>query len=129
MARDSLLADRHTGSELSSKIGRARREASAAGGLAAASKEARCSIQEKQRGSDASREVGRDMLERLRRCNIPPAEVSKHDVEDRDDPTACAEYVMDMYRRFKELEVRFYCLKKNLLCKYKPPVVRRFIIY
>ncbi|CAM9849398.1 unnamed protein product [Ascophyllum nodosum] len=47
------------------------------------------------------------MLERLRRCNIPPAEVSKHDVEDRDDPTACAEYVMDMYRRFKELEEKF----------------------
>lgn len=28
-----------------------------------------------------------------------------HDVNDKDDPCACAEYVVDMYKHFKELEV------------------------
>lgn len=44
--------------------------------------------------------------ERLKRCNVPPSEVLEHDLDDRDDPIACAEHVVDMYKRFKELEVR-----------------------
>lgn len=56
---------------------------------------------------EASRKIGigREALERLKRCNVPPSAVSEHDVEDRDDPVSCAEYVVDMYKRFKELEV------------------------
>lgn len=50
--------------------------------------------------------IGREALERLKRCNVPPSAVSEHDVDDRDDPVSCAEYVVDMYKRFKELEVR-----------------------
>lgn len=49
--------------------------------------------------------IGREALERLKRCNVPPSAVSEHDVDDRDDPVSCAEYVVDMYKRFKELEV------------------------
>lgn len=55
---------------------------------------------------EASRKLGRETLDRLKRCNVPPAALSEHDVDDRDDPSSCAEYVMDMYKRFKELEVR-----------------------
>lgn len=44
--------------------------------------------------------------ERLKRCIIPPSEVLDHDLDDRDDPVACGEYAADMYKRFKELEVR-----------------------
>lgn len=56
---------------------------------------------------EASRKIGigREALERLKRCNVPPSVVSEHDVDDRDDPVSCAEYVVDMYKRFKELEV------------------------
>ncbi|CAM9393924.1 unnamed protein product [Ectocarpus sp. 13 AM-2016] len=44
---------------------------------------------------------------RLKRCKVPPSEVSEHDVVDRDDPIACAEYAMDMYKRYKELEEKY----------------------
>ncbi|CAB1111909.1 unnamed protein product [Ectocarpus sp. CCAP 1310/34] len=44
---------------------------------------------------------------RLKRCKVPPSEISEHDVVDRDDPIACAEYAMDMYRRYKELEEKY----------------------
>eukprot|EP00904_Undaria_pinnatifida_P007641 jgi/Undpi1/4006/HiC_scaffold_16.g07374.m1 len=58
---------------------------------------------------EASRKIGigREALERLKRCNVPPSVVSEHDVDDRDDPVSCAEYVVDMYKRFKELEEKF----------------------
>lgn len=58
---------------------------------------------------EASRKIGigREALERLKRCNVPPSAVSEHDVDDRDDPVSCAEYVVDMYKRFKELEEKF----------------------
>ncbi|CAM9280087.1 unnamed protein product [Ectocarpus fasciculatus] len=44
---------------------------------------------------------------RLKRCNVPPSEVSEHDVVDRDEPIACAEYAVDMYKRYKELEEKY----------------------
>ncbi|CAM9906972.1 unnamed protein product, partial [Ectocarpus sp. 8 AP-2014] len=52
-------------------------------------------------GKAAAREA------RLKRCKVPPSEVSEHDVVDRDDPIACAEYAMDMYKRYKELEEKY----------------------
>lgn len=55
---------------------------------------------------EASKKVARETLERLQRCNVPESVVSEHDVDDKDDPSACSEYVADMYKHFKELEVR-----------------------
>lgn len=49
--------------------------------------------------------LDRETLEKLRRCNVPPPELPEHDLEDKDDPSACVEYATDMYKHFKELEV------------------------
>lgn len=55
---------------------------------------------------DASKKLARESLDRLKRCRIEEPVVTDHDLADKDDPCACAEYVVDMYKHFKELEVR-----------------------
>lgn len=55
---------------------------------------------------EARKKLARETLDRLKRCKIAEPVVTVHDVNDKDDPCACAEYVVDMYKHFKELEVR-----------------------
>ncbi|CAM9248683.1 unnamed protein product [Choristocarpus tenellus] len=67
------------------------------------SKEEECALRKKV-NQETSRKLTRETLERHSRCKMPQAQLSEHDVEDRDSPDACAEYVIDMYKHFKELE-------------------------
>lgn len=56
---------------------------------------------------EASKKLALKTLERLKRCKIAEPVVTVHDVNDKDDPCACAEYVVDMYKHFKELEEKY----------------------
>lgn len=55
---------------------------------------------------DANKRLARETLQRLKRCTIPIPELPEYDADDKDDPSCCAEYLADMYKHHKELEVR-----------------------
>lgn len=42
---------------------------------------------------------------RMERCNLPPPAVEDYDVPDLGNQLACAEYVSDMYQRYRRMEV------------------------
>ncbi|CAM9384150.1 unnamed protein product [Discosporangium mesarthrocarpum] len=56
---------------------------------------------------EASRKLTRETFEQKNRCKMPEPQLSEHDLDDKDNPDACAEYVLDMYRHFKELEEKY----------------------
>lgn len=65
----------------------------------------RLTVREKA-SRDTGKKVARETMERLKRCTVPPPDLPEYDADDRDDPSSCAEYLADMYKHYKELEVK-----------------------